>query len=73
MSGRGYKSASFRKPNRTKAMQAVALMQCILNRDTFTERDIEGLARGYGRSVEDVRAMVSDELARREARHVGAA
>lgn len=63
-----YGRANFRKPTRTKAMQNVALMQCILNRDSFTERDIEGLARGYGRSVEDVRAMVADELARREAR-----
>lgn len=68
---RGYKpSASFRKPTRTKAMQAIALMQCILNRDSFSERDIESLSRGYGRSIEDVRAMVADELARREARRV---
>lgn len=67
MTYRGRKT-NFRKPTRTKAMQKVALMQCILNRDTFSERDIEGLSRGYGESVEDVRAMVAAELARRESR-----
>ncbi len=74
MSGYRFKSAGgFRKPTRTKIGQKIALMQCILHRESFTERDIEGLSRGYGHSIEDVRAMVADELARREARHVGAA
>lgn len=74
MSGYRFKSAGgFRKPTRTKIGQKIALMQCILHRETFTDRDIESLARGYGQSEDDVRAMVAEEMARRGARHVGAA
>lgn len=63
---------NFRKPTRTKIGQKIALMQCIMHRESFSERDIEGLARGYGQSVDVVRSMVAEELARREARRVGA-
>lgn len=63
---------NFRKPERTKIGQKIALMQCIMHRESFSERDIEGLSRGYGQSVDVVRSMVAEELARREARRVGA-
>lgn len=68
-----YSRNNFRKPARTKIGQRIALMQCILNRDSFTDSDVESLARGFGHSIDDVRAMVADEIARREARHVDAA
>lgn len=63
---------NFRKPTRTKIGQKIALMQCILHRDSFTDADIESLARGYGHSEDDVRAMVAEEMTRRGARYQGA-
>lgn len=73
MSGYRFKSAGgFRKPTRTKIGQKIALMQCILARDSFTERDIEGLSRSYGYSVDDIRAMIADKNARRGIFDVGA-
>ena len=65
---RGRKPKYFPKPGPTKIGKRIALMDCIMHRDRFTEADIDSLARGFGHSVEDVRAMVADELARREAR-----
>lgn len=63
--------AQFRKPQRTKIHQKINLMNCILHRDRFTDADIASLAAGYGHSEADVRAMVADELSRREARNAG--
>lgn len=60
----------FRKPTRTKVGQKIALMQCILARDSFTDSDIESLARCFGHSEADVRVMVDEELQRRESRAV---
>lgn len=62
----------FRKPERTKIGQKIALMQCIMHRESFSERDIEGLARGYGHSEAEVRAMIAEEMQRRAARYQGA-
>jgi hypothetical protein len=71
MMRRGFKpKGSFRKPGPTKIGKRIALMQCILNRESFTESDIESLARGFGHPIEDVRDMVTAELAKREARRV---
>lgn len=65
---RGRKPKYFPKPAPTKIGKRIALMDCILHRDGFTDADIESLARGFGETPESVRAMVEEELARREAR-----
>lgn len=65
---RGRKPKYFPRPAPTKIGKRIALMDCILHRDRFTEADIESLARGFGEPPETVRVLVQEELARREAR-----
>lgn len=65
---RARKPKYFPKPAPTKIGKRIALMDCILHRDSFTEADIESLARGFGETPDAVRVMVEEELARREAR-----
>lgn len=59
---------SFRKPTRTKIQQKINLMNCILHRESFSDAVIESLSKSYDHPVDEVRAMVDAELAKREVR-----
>ncbi len=61
---------SFPKQGPTKIGQKIALMQCILNRQTLDEPAVQSLIASFGHGEGEVRAMVAEELARREARRV---
>lgn len=63
-------NTSFRKEGPTKIGKKIALMQCILNRECLDESAINSLINSFGHSEVEVRAMVAEELARREARRV---
>lgn len=60
--------SNFRQEGPSKIGKKIALMQCILNRPVLDEAAINSLVNGFGHSEAEVRAMVAEELQRRQAR-----